>query len=389
MKVKKKIFFLLYSMNVGGVEKSLLNLLSVLPREKYDIHVGLVHQEGGLLPYLPSDVTVHHIADIKDHWDELKNPPLHTIKTYLQTGRFFKTFLALIVYLVCKLSGSYYWWVASILKCAKGIDVFFDVAVAYSGPSSDIDFYVCKKIEAKKKVGWIHFDIDKVGHDTRLIQKLYCNYDTISIVSDSCKQKFENQLPIFKKRLMTINNIVSPKLILSQAENGVSFGTESKSKKILTVGRISKEKGQIVAIDALKLLVGKGLDVTWYFIGDGSDKHLCEQKVLNEGLDGRVKFLGALVNPYGYMRDCDVYVQPSRYEGYCVTILEALCFNAPIVATNFTSINEQLKGRDNSFVVGMSAEDIANGIVDALMAPKTLAACKVNNTDMEKILSVF
>lgn len=376
-------------MNVGGVEKSLINLLSVLPREKYDIHVGLVHQEGGLLPYLPSDVTIHHISDIQEHWDELKNPPLLTIKNFLQTGRLYKFFLSLIVYLICKLSGSYYWWIVSILKNVKGVNEVFDIAVAYSGPSSDIDFYICKKIEAKKKVGWIHFDIDKVGHDIKLIQKLYRNYDKICVVSDSCKQKFEVQLPIFKKRLLTFNNIVSPELISSQADYGESFTIDANSKKILTVGRISKEKGQLVAIDALKLLVDKGLDVTWYFIGDGSDRYLCEQKAVSEGLEDRVKFLGALVNPYGYMRDCDVYVQPSRYEGYCVTILEALCFNAPIVATNFTSISEQLKDRDNSFVVGMSADDIANGIANALLAPRSLVACKVNNTDMEKLFSIL
>lgn len=353
-------------MNIGGVEKSLVNLLSIIPREKYDLHVGLVHPEGALLPLLPSDVTIHHVKDIMDHWSELKEPLSVTIKKYFLTGHLIKAIYAVIIYIVCKIQGGNLHWIEYLLKDTDGINEMFDVAVAYAGPSSDIDYYVCKKIKAKIKIGWIHFDINKVGHDVRLINEIYSNYHRIMVVSDSCRHNFELSFPHFKEKLVTFHNVVSPELIRLQARNGTTFDDKSKSKKILTVGRISKEKGQMVAIDSLKILIDKGYDVSWYFIGDGNDRKLCENKAIQMGLNDHVVFLGALVNPYGFMCDCDIYVQPSRYEGYCVTILEALCFEAPIVATNFTSINEQLKGRDNCFVVGMNAEEIALGIENAL-----------------------
>ena len=389
MEVKKKIFFLLYSMNVGGVEKSLVNLLSALPREKYDIHVGLVRQEGSLLSYLPSDVTIHHISDIQEHWDELKNPPLQSIKSYIQTGRLIKAISALIVYLICKIQGSFGGWTQYVFKDTKGLEETFDLAVAYAGPTSDIDYYICKKVQAKKKIGWIHFDIDKVGRDSKLINKLYCNYEQIVAVSDSCRMKFINTFPQLEEKTIVYNNVVSPNLILSQAEGADTFEINTYSKKILTVGRISREKGQIVAIDALRILVDKGYDVVWYFIGDGNDRKACEHKALNLGVKERAVFLGTQTNPYGYMRDCDVYVQPSRYEGYCVTILEALCFNSPIVATNFTSIHEQLKERQNGFVVGMSAEEIADGIEKALLAPKISISDSFVNSDVQRLVQLF
>ena len=69
------------------------------------------------------------------------------------------------------------------------------------------------------------------------------------------------------------------------------------------------------------------------------------------------------------MKDCDIYVQPSRHEGYCITLAEALCFNNPIVATDFTGANEQLKNRKNGVVVGMKAQDIADGIIRAFDFP--------------------
>ena len=376
-------------MNVGGVEKSLINLLSVLPQEIYDVHVGLVHPEGGFLPFLPTGVSLHHVTDISNHWDELNKPPLHTIFDYLLSGRILKSLYALIVYLMCKIRGGFWGWIQYVLKDTKGIDNTFDIAVAYAGPSSDIDYYICNKVRATKKIGWIHFDIDKVGYDSKLINKLYCNYEQIVAVSESCRIKFTNAFPQFEEKTIVYNNIVSPKLILSQAENANTFKTCSCSKKLLTVGRISKEKGQIVAIDALRILVGKGYDVVWYFVGDGNDRKACEQKALNLGVMERAVFLGTQTNPYGYMRDCDVYVQPSRYEGYCVTILEALCFNSPIVATNFTSINEQLQDRENGYVVGMSAEEIADGIEKALLAPKISNSDSFVNSDVQRLVHLL
>lgn len=386
---RKSIFFLLYSMNVGGVEKSLINLLSVLPQEIYDVHVGLVHPEGDFLSFLPTGVSLHHVTDISDHWEELNKPPLHTIFNFLLSGRILKSLYALIVYLICKLRGSFMGWVQYVLKDTKGIERLYDIAVAYAGPSSDVDYYICNKVCANKKIGWIHFDVDKVGRDSKLINKLYCNYEQIVAVSESCRIKFTNAFPQFEEKTIVYNNIVSPKLILSQAENANTFKTSSCSKKLLTVGRISKEKGQIVAIDALRILVGKGYDVVWYFVGDGNDRKACEQKALNLGVMERAVFLGTQTNPYGYMRDCDVYVQPSRYEGYCVTILEALCFNSPIVATNFTSINEQLQDRENGYVVGMSAEEIADGIEKALLAPKISNSDSFVNSDVQRLVHLL
>lgn len=373
-------------MNIGGVEKSLVNLLSIIPREKYDLHVGLVHPEGALLPLLPSDVTIHHVTDISRHWKELKDPPLVSIRNYASTRRWINVFVAFFVYLLCKVQKSFLLWVKYLLKDSQGIDETFDIAVAYAGPSSDIDYYICKKVKAIKKISWIHFDINKVNYDARLINEIYPSFQGIIVVSDSCKRKFESSFPRFKDKIFTFNNVISPKLIRLQACSGTTFDDNSKSKRILTVGRISKEKGQKIAIDALKILIDKGYDVVWYFIGDGIDRKLCENKAIQMGLKDHVVFLGALVNPYGFMRDCDIYVQPSRYEGYCVTILEALCFGAPIVATNFTSIEEQLSNRRNSFITDMDADSLANGIIRALSASRDLYGSDNINIDIHNLL---
>ena len=389
METKKKVFFLLYSMNVGGVEKSLVNLLSILPRERYDIHVGLVHQEGGLLAYLPSDVVIHSISDIQEHWDDLKNPPLQTIKTYAQKGQYIKVLLALIVYLTCKFQGSFMGWTQYLLKDTKGLKETFDLSVAYAGPASDIDYYICQKVQAKKKIGWIHFDISKIGVDRKMVRQLYGHYERIFVVSETSKAIFDQIFPQFKDKTEVFHNVVSSIQIKEQASIGESFEDDFDGKRILTVGRISSEKGQFMAIQALKSLKDKGYHIRWYFIGDGNDMEHCKNEVERLGLSENVFFLGTKTNPYAYMRDCDIYMQPSRHEGFCITLAEALCFGNPVVATDFTGAYEQLKDKKNGFVVGMSAKNIAEGIEKAIAAPMKICSHKVENTDIDKLLSLI
>lgn len=366
MDSKKKIFFLLYSMHVGGVEKSLVNLLTVIPRDKYDIHVGLVHPEGDLLSLLPSDVTIHSITDISKCWQALKASIFAIMGEHLRNGQWASAFWIFISYLICKLQSSYLWWTNYLLKDSYGLEDYFDIAVAYAGPAIDIDYYVCNIIKADKKVGWVHFDISKIGIDKKAIKKLYSQYSRIFVVSEQARGIFVRMFPEFEDKVKVFHNVVSPIQIMRQALAGETFADNFEGSRILTVGRMSSEKGQRIAIQALKILVDKGICLRWYFIGDGAEMEKCKSDVCCLGLFDHVKFLGMKTNPYAYMRDCDVYMQPSRHEGFCITLAEALCFDHPIVATDFTGAREQLIGRKNGIVVGMDAKDIAIGIELAL-----------------------
>ena len=183
--------------------------------------------------------------------------------------------------------------------------------------------------------------------------------------------------------------IKHPIQIKELAASGESFQDDYKGVRILSVGRISQEKGQLVAIQALKFLKDQGNLVRWYFIGEGSDMEHCKSEVDRLGLSEDVSFLGTKTNPYAYIRDCDIYMQPSRHEGFCITLAEALCFGNPIVATDFTGAREQLVDRENGFVVGMDAEAIASGIEKALSASKTTKVMDIENSDVEKLLSLL
>lgn len=354
-------------MHVGGVEKSFASLLSVIPRDKYDIHVGLVLPEGDLMSLLPSDVKVHHITELAERWQELKDPPLSTIKNYAIKGHCLKAIYAFVLYLACKLQRSYLWWVEYLLKDTKGINESFDVAVAYAGPSSDIDYYICNKVKAPQKIGWVHFDISQFNIDRKATVKWYKQYSRIYIVSETGKKIFDQIFPELKNKTKVFHNVVPSTQICEQAKSGDTFQDAFDGKRLLTVGRVSPEKGQREAIHALKFLVDKGYNLHWYFVGEGNDMNNCKMAAEELGVLDHVFFLGTKTNPYAYMRDCDVYVQPSRHEGFCITLAEALCFDNPIVSTDFTGAKEQLVNRKNSIVVGMEPENIAYGIEKMLI----------------------
>lgn len=352
--MKQKLFFLLSSMNIGGVEKSFLSLLSIISRDKYEIHLGLLQTKGGFMEYVPEDVHIYHIDCYTKKW--------RIINDLLKHRKYGEAFVHLLLYIHFKLTSNRYLFYKYLLRDEPMFAESFDVAVAYAGPSQAIDYYVCKRIKADVKVGWVHFDVTQFGIDKGMTKKLYQDYKKVFIVSGTAKERFDSLFPTLRHKTEVFYNVVSQEQIRQLADKGETFTDDYAGKRILTVGRLSKEKGQDVAVRALKLLLDKGLDVRWYFVGDGLLRKECEMMAKELDIAGRVVFLGTQVNPYAYMRDCDIYMQPSRHEGFCITLAEVLCFDNPIVATNFTGAEEQLRERENGLVCGMSAEEMADGI---------------------------
>lgn len=385
----KRIFFLVHSMNVGGVEKSLLSLLSVMPLDQYEVHVGLIHKEGGFLSFLPPQVIVHEVNCYEKYWQLINDPPLQNIKKMLKSGQLVDALVHLLLYVHFKLTANRYWFYRFILRKEETFPLDFDLAVSFAGPSQMMDYYICEKVKAKRKCGWIHFDVSKFGIDKGMTRLLYKQYDKIFIVSETGKQIFDQIFPQFAHKTELFRNIVSREQILSMAGWGPSFDDTFDGKRILTVGRVSEEKGQRVAIDAMKILLDRGCNLRWYFVGEGTDLDYCKQLVKEYGMSDRVVFLGSQTNPYAYMKDCDIYMQPSRHEGFCITLAEALCFDKPIVATNFTGASEQLQTRDNAVVVGMSAADISSGILAVLDMGPTQVVHENAVDDLPKLTALL
>lgn len=383
----KKVFFLVQNMNIGGVEKALLGLLSVLPLDQLEVHVGLVQKKGGFLDMLPKEIKVHEIYSYAKHWRLINDPPLQSIKLMVKNGKLVDAFVHTLLYFHYKLTQNRFWFFKYILWKEPMLLDEFNLAVSFAGPSSMTDFYICEKVRAKRKCGWVHFDVSKFAIDKGITKQLYKKYDKIFVVSEMGKNIFDRMFPSLANKTVVFHNVVSPVQVHNLAKIGPSFNDQYDGKRILTVGRISEEKGQRVTLKALQILIDRGYHVKWYFVGEGKDLAYCRSLAEKLGVACYVFFLGSQMNPYGYMKDCDIYMQPSRHEGFCITLAEALCFGHPIVATDFTGAREQLLHRDNSIVTGMTAEEIAAGIEDILF--NNCLECQVQNNHSYNLQPLF
>lgn len=360
--MKKKVLFMVSSMNIGGVEKSLLSLLSVIPKDKYDVTILTLEKKGGFLEYIPEHVKLEEAEWFKDIKPIIMESPQNTIKRYLRTGKIFKIPSFIYSYYKSKNTGDRYIYYKNVLKSIPNNDEYYDAAIAYAGPTEIIDAYITHKVNANKKIGWVHFDISQHNINKKLYEKLYEKFDKVFAVSNEANKKLNEIIPSTRVKSEVLLNIISKDLINEMAEEEVEFDNEFDGIKIVTVGRLSKEKGQYLAIKALSKLKEDNYKVRWYCVGDGNSRSEYEKLIQEYKLENDFILLGLKANPYPYIKNADIYVQTSRHEGYCLTLAEARCLCKPIISTNFIGAYEQINNNINGIIIEQNEIELCNSL---------------------------
>lgn len=368
----KRIVFVLSFSSLGGIEKSLINLLYNFDFSKYKVDIALLNKEGELVNCIPQQANIIDVNCFKGEiWQLITNSPYYNLKHFLTKLQFLNAICYCFFYFLNKKTNNSYrvQYLKWVTRKINKLPYKYDVAIAYGGPEQLMDFYVCHKINATKKIGWIHFDINKFHYGKKTATKFYDKYSKICVVSNEAKFNFMNHFPQFKDKVITFYNKINTKSVIASARQENIFPND-KSIKLLTVGRIREEKGQTLALRSLEILINKGYNVKWYFVGDGPDKIHCENLAEELGISERAVFVGNKINPYVYMKSCNIYVQPSLHEGFCMTLAEALCFKNPIVTTNFAGAREQLVKRSNAIITEANPILLSNSIIKAMDLPQ-------------------
>lgn len=350
------------NMNIGGTEKALLTMLNEIDTSKYDITLLMLEKFGGFLNEIPSYVRVKYVDRFKEIKPFIKEPPQLLVKELIKSKKYFKGINILLTYAIAKITNNISFYYRYVLRNIKMIDEEYDLAVAYAGPMDLITYFVLNKIKAKKKVQWIHFDITQIGFNKSFAEKNYKKFDKVFVVSEGGKNKLINLIPALKEKTEVFFNVISCKLIEDMSKKEISFDDNFDGKRILTVGRLSNEKGQDLTIPVLARLKVEGYKVKWYCIGEGPEKSNYMKNIKELNIINDYILLGSKLNPYPFMKNCDIYVQPSKHEGYCITLGEARCFDNPIVTTNFTGANEQINNETTGLVCDISEDGIYNSI---------------------------
>lgn len=358
----KKLLFALQTMVMGGVEKELITVLQELdPKEIEATVLVMYEQDASIMEKIPSWVKVINLNIDRNYYCA---DTITIAKQRIKKGKLFEAF-SLIVKKLLKIgqTGS-----NINIENIPSLETYYDTAVCYHIHSPLTVKYIAEKVKAKKKVGWIHNDFITSSYRVDKIKKHLNCYDLFVAVSEKIKLEFLNLCPGYTSKTKTVHNVLNQKEIIDKSLDPIdddSFLKKTGYFSFLTVGRLESQKGYDIAIQVAKILKQHGMKFLWFFIGDGSLKAEINKQILDFDLCDNVKLLGRRENPYKYMKNCDIYIQPSRHEGYCLTVIEAKILAKPIIITDFAGANEQITNGINGIIVPCNdIEKIANAIMN-------------------------
>ena len=385
---KKRIFISMHYLELGGAEISLIGLLQALDYSKYDVDLFLHRHQGELMHFIPKEVNllpeITAYACIESPMKEalLKGQcgvVWGRLKAKWRAKRYQPKDASL------PQNAIFQYIAQEVESYLPSLEQYgnYDLAISFLQPHN----YVLSKVRAKKRACWIHTDYTKVEFDTESELPVWSAYNYVVSVSPDVTRTFLQVYPSLKSKIVEIENILSSEFVRKRAEEINVAGEMPKEKgriNLLSVGRFSDAKNydnvpDICRLINLNLLETYGtseqarananlnnedkLTVRWFLIGYGDDQ-LIRQKIHEAGMEDNVILLGKRTNPYPYMKACDIYAQPSRYEGKSVTVREAQMLCKPIVITNYATAKSQIQDRVDGVIVPMDNEGCAKGIVD-------------------------
>ena len=384
--MKKKIFIYQYSLDIGGIERSLIGLLNSIDYKEYEVDLFLVKHEGEFLSMIPREVNI------------LKEEKICTllgvpIKELLLTGKIKVAIIRLwsrVCYFIREkllkknVSGEY----ISQIVYPKIVRILplrykkYDIALSFCWPH----YYVINNVVADIKVGWIHTDYSRIYPDLNREKDMWNELNYIACVSEDCKKEFISKFPDLEYKTLVIENILSSKFIKEQA-NKIDTTSEIQSSKniinLCSVGRFCKAKNFESIPNICRRLKDSGLDIKWYIIGYGSFEKLIKSKIHEFNVEDSVIILGKKKNPYPYIKACDLYIQPSRFEGKAVTVREAQILGKPVIITNFPTASSQVKDKYDGVIVPMELDECINAIKNTI-ENKELVNKIINNISKEE-----
>ncbi|PGM85815.1 glycosyl transferase [Bacillus cereus] len=357
--MKKDVLFVINNLNCGGAEKSLISLLNTMDYSRYNVDLFLFKHEGLFLNKIPKQVNV---LEEPLEYQLFDMPIKAAIMKCLRQGRLDITLSRVCAGYIFKSEKNKarceqrVWRYLS--KSLQNISKKYDVAIGYL--EKNPVYFCIDKVNANKKIGFIHTDYDKLGMDPNIDRGYFRSLDHIVTVSEECANVLKQRFSIYNDKIGVIHNIVSPSTINKMSQEKVDL--ERKGVKLVSVGRLSHEKGFDLAIEACKNLVGDGYEIKWYIIGEGEGRGKLEKMIEENHLQDHFLLLGLKENPYPYIREADIYVQPSRFEGKSIAIDEAKILHKPIVVTNFSTAKDQIKNEENGLIIDMDAHSLSEGI---------------------------
>ncbi|WP_294799433.1 glycosyltransferase [uncultured Eubacterium sp.] len=396
--MKKKIFIFSHAMEIGGAERALLGLLNSIDYSKYEVDLFLLKHSGELMPLIPKQVNL--LPEISQYSAIMKPMVLALKEGQIKVvlGRLCGKLKAKLYDIKHTLNRSTvaieYSHKHTVKYLPKVNNEHYDIAISFLTPH----YIVSEKVNADKKIAWIHTDYSTIELDVKSELAMWSKFDNIVSISDDVTRAFLSTFPSLENKIVKIENILSKDFIEKQAD---LFNVENEmigdSVKLLSIGRFCEQKNFDNVPEIVSIIKSKGVDFKWYIIGYGADENLIKSKIAQYNMEDTVIILGKKENPYPYIKACDIYVQPSRYEGKCVAVREAQILNKPVVITNYASSKSQLQDGFDGVIVPMDNQGCADGIVKVIddkdlqnqLIENTKKTDYTNSKEIEKVYKLI
>lgn len=348
----KKILFCVYGLGIGGIEKCLVNLINTLPVDQYQVDLLLMNPEEALKPEIKREVryldALRYVANTTDTMDMIR-----------RNGGIMKHPGVVARYCAFRIAVKLR---RSAWKVFHSLPEVYDIAVAYS-QNDYSPYYVIDKVRAKRKILWYHNGAYE-GSPRKYLRdkKYYPAFDYVVAVSSDCKKMLQERFELPDNQLIVLRNICDTAAVKEYARAFTPANFESDAVHIVTVGRMTAEKGADLAVEACRILCAEGRKICWHWIGDGNRSNDVRKKVKQLGLIDSFILEGNQTNPYPFVYSADIYAQTSYYEAYSTTVTEAKVLCRPIVTTDVGGMRDQLTDGVNAFIVPVDAEALAAAI---------------------------
>lgn len=361
--MKKSLLFVIDSLDTAGAEKSLVTLLSMLDYSKFSVDLQLFAYGHTLEALVPKEVNVleplmyTNFAKLELK-ESLKHAALKGKYNMLASRLKYSTRIRKKKY--SNPQKAMIFW-QSVSRVIESNPKTYDIAISYA--QGVPTYYVAEKVKAIRKFAWVNVSYRLNEQEKKFQGEFYDQYNKIIAVSDSTKEILLESFPCYANKVKVLYDINNPHLISEMAEIGKGYEDSFDGLRILTVGRLSHQKGYDIALEACKYLKEKGIDFRWYVLGKGPLQSEIEDFINKHDLAKHFILLGVEANPYPYFKDADIYVQTSKFEGFGLAIAEARMLNIPVVTTRFDAVYSQMIDEKNGLVVDMEAEAVADGIL--------------------------
>ncbi len=366
MHKKYRILFQMHYLEMGGAEMALIGLLNAIDKDRFDVDLFLNQHTGVYLKHIPKGVKL--LPEIPQY-AAIEQPVSASIKRGWIKGVYNKIKCSMAMRRYLHKNPGYsavasHVYMDTVIKSLPSLYHLgtYDLAVSFLDPPHIIQ----DKVLAKTKVEWIHTDFSTVKYDSNLTEPRWSANDYIISISRSVSDSFKKVFPTLKSKIKEIENIISPEFVRERAKDQIHLDRGDAEYVFCSIGRLTAEPKNFKSIPIIaKILKTKGLKFKWYIIGPGDDTEIKEIILNNDVLD-EVILTGPKENPYPYIVNCDVYIQPSLYEGKSIAVREAQILCKPVIITKYPTSASQVADGVDGVICEMDNESIANCIFDLI-----------------------